>query len=443
MSLITVKALEALRVTDNGKRLTDGGSMFGIVRITKDENNPVRVDFQWRYKLNGKPHQMRIGSWPNLTLKLLRTECDKLRGEVKKGIDPIESKAANKLKIEVDKVEAHHNQLDRLEKIAEKDARMTVRDLFDLWRKLSLKRRVDGGSEAQRAFERDVFPVIADMAAVDVKKVHIQHIVDAMMSRGDIVRMTKRVIGDLRQMFGFAIERDFVASDPTALIKKSKIGPDGERDRVLSETELIDLFKKLPLSGLAATSQCALLLQMATISRIGETLAARWEHVDFEGRYWHLPDTKNSKAHKIWLSDFALLHLGILRDITGTTSWLFPNSKLNGPLNSKTVTKQVADRQRTHGPLKGRTKQIDALQLAGGHWRPHDLRRTGASAMAELGTLPDVVEKCLNHTEQNKMKRIYQRATYEGHMREAWNLWGDRLALLQNNPNNVLTLRTP
>ena len=61
--------------------------------------------------------------------------------------------------------------------------------------------------------------------------------------------------------------------------------------------------------------------------------------------------------------------------------------------------------------------------------------------MAELGALPDVIEKCLNHTEGNKMKRIYQRATYEGAMRNTWRLWGDRLDLLATKPINVLTLR--
>lgn len=36
--------------------------------------------------------------------------------------------------------------------------------------------------------------------------------------------------------------------------------------------------------------------------------------------------------------------------------------------------------------------------------------------MVQLGVLPDVVEKCLNHTEPNKLKRIDQRASYEGSM---------------------------
>ena len=60
--------------------------------------------------------------------------------------------------------------------------------------------------------------------------------------------------------------------------------------------------------------------------------------------------------------------------------------------------------------------------------------------MAELGVLPDVIERCLNHTEQSKVKRIYQRAQYETPMREAWQKLGERLELLNNKPINVVTL---
>ena len=61
-------------------------------------------------------------------------------------------------------------------------------------------------------------------------------------------------------------------ADPTARVKKARIGADVERDRVLSEGELILLFQKLPKAGLAATSQLALLIQLATAARIGEVL---------------------------------------------------------------------------------------------------------------------------------------------------------------------------
>ena len=214
------------------------------------------------------------------------------------------------------------------------------------------------------------------------------------------------------------------------------LAQDVERDRVLSEHEIALLFLRLPQAGMAETSEIALLLQLATITRIGEVLAARWEHVDLDNRRWLLPDTKNGKRHEIWLSDFAIAQLQRLRLLTGASAWLFPASRarkdaapgVEDHVCVRTAAKQVADRQRGDAaPMSGRSKNTTALMLPEGHWTPHDLRRTGATLMAEAGILPDVVERCLNHTEEKKVKRIYQRAKYEGPMREAWQLLGDKL----------------
>lgn len=67
---------------------------------------------------------------------------------------------------------------------------------------------------------------------------------------------------------------------------------------------------------------------------------------------------------------------------------------------------------------------------------PHRRERHGRT-----GRAAGVIEKCLNHTEENKMTRIYQRATYEGPMHDAWRLWGERLDLLTDKPAKVVTLR--
>jgi integrase len=442
MALITVKELQALTGQDNGRRVSMGESLYGTAREGADGSMSVHV--VWRYKAGGKVRQTPIGTWRNgsggKSLKDLRDKKDELALNLKKGIDPIEAKEADRLKKQADQIEAKQTQITRLQELAAKDARMTVRGLFDLWLCTDLKKRQDRGSEALRAFEADVFPLIGEVAAADVTKAHIQRIIDTMLTRG-VKRMTERVFSDLRQLFGFAMDRDHIEADPTARIKKYKIGGSVERDRVLSEAELIELFKRLPLSGLVESSQCALIIQLSTITRIGEVLGARWEHVDFERRFWTLPETKNGKRHTVHINDIALRQFEALRQHTGLTEWVFPASRLNGPVCSKTVTKQVADRQRGNvEPMSGRSKQTDSLALAGGQWRPHDLRRTGATLMAELGVLPEVIERCLNHTEQSRVKRTYQRAQYEAPMRDAWQRLGERLALLADKPGNVVTL---
>ena len=50
--------------------------------------------------------------------------------------------------------------------------------------------------------------------------------------------------------------------------------------------------------------------------------------------------------------------------------------------------------------------------------------------MGELGVMGEVIERCLNHVEQNKLKRIYQRHELKGEQKEAWRLLGERLNLL-------------
>ena len=80
--------------------------------------------------------------------------------------------------------------------------------------------------------------------------------------------------------------------------------------------------------------------------------------------------------------------------------------------------------------MKCRSLNINALELAGGKWTPHDLRRTGATMMGVLGVRPDVIEKCLNHVEQNKLVRTYQRQKLEVEQTDAWHLLGVRLELL-------------
>ncbi len=54
--------------------------------------------------------------------------------------------------------------------------------------------------------------------------------------------------------------------------------------------------------------------------------------------------------------------------------------------------------------------------------------------MTALGVIPEVAERCLNHTEENKVKRTYQRHSYTKEMANAWNILGEHLSnLLQKD----------
>ncbi len=63
--------------------------------------------------------------------------------------------------------------------------------------------------------------------------------------------------------------------------------------------------------------------------------------------------------------------------------------------------------------------------------------------MGELGVAGETIERCLNHVEQNRLKRTYQRQRNEQAMADAWQLLGDRLEILVNNIENVVTMKVP
>ena len=78
-------------------------------------------------------------------------------------------------------------------------------------------------------------------------------------------------------------------------------------------------------------------------------------------------------------------------------------------------------------------------------WVLHDLRRTAATRMADLGVQPHIVEAVLNHVSGHKagVAGIYNRSAYKIEKRVALDLWANHLAVIvaKASGTNVTTLR--
>ena len=167
-------------------------------------------------------------------------------------------------------------------------------------------------------------------------------------------------------------------------------------------------------------------LILATGARVGELLNAEWAHVNLETREWRIPasNAKNGRAHLIHLSDFAIQQLEVLQSYRDG-AYLFAGRSNDQPMSDKALSKAVRDRIR-EVPLKKRTAKAQMLILSGGEWSPHDLRRTMASRMGDLGVAPHVIERCLNHIQQG-IVGVYQRQEYLLERKAAFQLWGTTL----------------
>jgi integrase len=215
---------------------------------------------------------------------------------------------------------------------------------------------------------------------------------------------------------------------------------DNERDRVLTEAEIRQLAKLLPAADLSPAIQSAVWIMLAAGTRVGETVAARWTHVDLQSGVWHIPaeNAKSGEAIDIQMSHFVraqfsklwVEHVKLPEDLR--SDWVFPSSRnQDSAINNQTIGKALADRQRSNGtPLRGRTERVGALLLEGGQWKCHDLRRTCGTLMQSLGVAESTVHRCLNHARADKLDRVYLKYDYAEEMAAAWKLLGQHLTTL-------------
>lgn len=420
--------------------LNDGDKLYFRVRPNGSR------DWLFIYQLNGKRRKLGLGTYPARSLAQARAAADRLRADIAAGIDPADGRNRRKLQ-EAARVAAEKAEAARLA------SRLTIEGLVNDWADDELKNRKDEGAETLRALRKDLLPLLGDRFADEVRRRDIMMMLDRIRRRG-ANRLANRTLKDVRQMFGWALVREIVDADPTARIDKRDVGgKEVERDRVLSADEIRTLAALVPDSGLSEHAAAALWLMLATCARVGEIARTRWADVDLDSRTWNIPaeNSKNGRPHIVHLSDFAAEWFATLRErrdrrakITHAepSQWVFPARHLaDTHVCTKTFQKQFSDRQREANRMSRRSAKTGSLLLPGGEWRAHDLRRTGATMMGELGIRPDVIDRCLNHVEAKVVTRTYQRQELLPERAEAFRMLGERLELLTRpGSGNVVAL---
>lgn len=412
--------------------LADGNNLYLRLRGSGSR------DWLFIYRYAGSRRKLGLGPYPTVSLALARQKAEDSRILLQQGIDP---QAQRQAEAEALVAEAKAPLVPQ-----------TINDLYSEWFGAEASKRKDGGAAVKRAFQKDVLPVIGDTQLSSIRRASIASLLDGVAKRG-VQRTCGILLSDMRQMFSWGAVREYIAIDPTYGLKKTDWkGISPERDRVLSDDEirLLSAALKSKAANLMESTQIACWIMLSTLARVGELGQAEWSEIDFDAATWFIPPekSKNGKAHLINLSSFALSQINRLKeirdalddeDIRKGSPYILPSHNRNSPRGHiclKTYAKQFADRQcGERAAMKRRIKGDgqNSLLLPGGKWTPHDLRRTGATLMGSLGIRPDVIEKCLNHTEQNKIQRIYQRQELRPEMRDAWETLGRRLAELSCN----------
>jgi integrase len=350
------------------------------------------------YKLGSQHRRISIGSAAALTAKGARETASELHAAVKLGRDP----AGEKFEGRVRAAETMGAILPAY--LARQRGHLRPRSYV----------------ECERHLLKNCKPLLGlPLAAIDRRAVSVR-ITDIASTSGAV--SANRARAALSAFFSWAMREGLVDNNPVIGTNRQ---PEKSRERVLSNDEL-----KTILSTCGSDDFSTIIhLLMALGQRANEIAHLRWSEV-FDDRIVLPPSrVKNNRLHTIPLA----------RQVRA----IFDGRERQGEF-------VFGRRQgRPFGGWSQAKAALDQRLRAMGHklepWVIHDLRRSVATHMADLGVLPHVVEACLNHVSGHKggVAGVYNRASYEPQKRVALQQWSDHLEALVSGkrPSKVVKLR--
>ncbi len=217
----------------------------------------------------------------------------------------------------------------------------------------------------------------------------------------------------LSAFFGWAMREGLAGANP--VLATNQAIEETSRERVLFDDEL----RAIWWACRDDTFGRLVRLLILTGQRRDEVGGITRDEISLDTATWALSAhrSKNGRPHEVPLSRPAL-------EIVSTVVKEHERSNLFGNegrgYSGWSTAKTTFDSR-----MKEAGASIDA-------WRLHDIRRTVATRLADLGTLPHIVEAILNHISGHKsgVAGVYNQATYAREKREALDLWAAHVGSL-------------
>ena len=387
--LLTHRTIETLRPAEAPYRVTDQRCKGLAVRISP--SGVKTWDLAYRIRGTGKMRRLSLGRTSDVGLEQARERANELTSAARGGRDLIGEEG-----------EARDAAASRI----------TVASLIDLY----LRRRVLGRLRTAKTIEsrlrRTLTPILQQYAA-DISRRDIRELLNAMVDVGKGREAEKR-----RQvctaMFRWALSQDIVAADPTAGLEAYDRGT--PRDRVLTVEEIETLWKWLDTDALSLEAADILKLELLTGARCGEISGLRAEEIDRNKWVWTLPAQRSKNGRQRVTPIVGAAREMLERRLSGVE---------NGPLFMLEKGVVVTSAHIGHYLLTRRTTLPIAI------FTSHDLRRTFATMLAEMGIALELVAAIVGHESGGKDTRTLVRHYVHTDMLErkaqALKAWDDRL----------------
>ena len=157
--------------------------------------------------------------------------------------------------------------------------------------------------------------------------------------------------------------------------------------------------------------------------RPGEIRNLRWDYIDFDQKILVIPaeDMKRGREHLVPLADQVIEHLQAVQEITGYSSYVFPNERDSGKPLSKNVM----------------TNLLRKLGYSADVMSAHGFRATASTILHEQGWKPEVIEAQLAHLTGTATSRAYNRSIYLSERTTMMQSWADYLEAVRDGADVV------
>lgn len=342
----TKRSLEALPVPETRQRYHDT-SVRGLTLRVSPAGNKV---FYFYRKVEGRPMDIKIGPFPDLTIEQARAKAEEHNGAVARREDPKKVTPRG-----------------RDEK--------TFEHLGEWWIEYARHKKQKKSWELDAWMLSNYLAPLKNARLSSITKADVRHLHNQITEKHGGYA-ANRAMELARAILNRAIAHDlFEGANPVLGVEWNK---KRSRDRRLMPGEVAAFFDALDADS-STDMKDYVLLSLFTGARQANVLAMRWEQIDFLGKLWRIPETKNGLPLMVPLEEQELEILN-RRKSKSSSPWVFPTRSATGHMVE---------------PKTGWRRILNRAGIA--DLRMHDLRRTLGSWMAETGASLQVIGKTLGH----------------------------------------------
>lgn len=356
------------------------------------------ITFLYIYTLNGKRRQMNLGNYPTTKLADARKKFLDAAGRVAEGNDP-------------------QTQPERAEASTELTVKALAKQYFAHIETHLVDRSV---KQQKRTIEQDVLPAWGEQLVTDIRRRDAIELIEQVAGRAP--GQARNVLLNARTMFSFALHREMIEYNPFSGVGAAvPSAAPGSRERVLSDEEIKTAWWALTKPGSEIVRR-AILLILVTGQRPGEVAGIHSDEIDAEGHWWTIPPerSKNGRENRVFLTHLARSLIPPLND------YCFPAQK-------------GAEGHVSEGSLSHHIAYFSPKYLGFSRWTPHDLRRTAATKLAELGCPDEIIDEIQNHKKRGVI-RTYNRYRYDKEKKLWLERWAKYLEELTTKPRTRFRL---